>query len=133
MLDESRFVFLKSDSTGSQAAITLQHFRERLIEVRALFQYGMSQRDITQRNLVSLEKELRGMIGSIDRSSNMKNLLISADASQEALQEVITRLNLAADLLDMQITPKRREMLYQKYREISKSLTLAIQRLQSKQ
>ena len=132
MLDESRSVFLKSDSTGSQAAIALQQFRERLAEVRALFQYGMSQRDITQRNLDSLERELREMIGNIDRSPGIKNLLSSADAAQDALQEVIMCLNLAVDLLGMQITPKRRELLYQKYREISKCLSLAIKRLQPK-
>jgi hypothetical protein len=132
MLDESRFVFLKSDSTGSQAATTLLQFRERLEEMRTLFHHGMSLRSITQRNLSSLEKELREMIGDIDRSSSIKGLLLSADAAQDALQLVIIDLNLAEDLLEMQVTPKRRELLYQKYRVISKYLSLAIERLQPK-
>lgn len=132
MLDESRFVFLKSDSTGSQAATILWQFRERLGEMRTLFHYGMSPRDITQRNLSSLETELREMIGEIDRSSSIKDLLLSADAAQDALQQVIMSLNLSADLLEMQVTPKRREQLYQKYREISKHLSSAIERLQIK-
>lgn len=132
MLDESRFAFLRSDSTGSQAATTLQQFRERLEEVRTLFQYAMSHRDITQRNLISLETELRAIIGSIERSPDVRSLLPSTDAAVNALQRVIMGLNLATDLLEMQKTPKRREMLYQKYQDISKNLNLAIKSLQSK-
>jgi len=132
MLGEAHSLFLKSDSTGSQAATTLIQFREKLTKMRTLFLYGMSQRDITQRNLSSLELELRDMMGDIDRSSSIKDLLLSPNAAQSALQQVIMHINLAITLLEMPVTYKRREQLYQKYQEITSYLYEAIERLQAK-
>ena len=121
MKDASNFIFKSGDTEGSREALTLKRYRERLEKMRTLFLFEKSAREITTMNISSLERELRDMIGGIDRLRGVpgiKKLLSSPDAVQAKLQRVIICLNLASDLLEMQITPRRREMLYQRYEEI---------------
>ena len=135
MRDASNFIFKSGDTEGSQEALTLKRYREKLEKMRTLFLFEKSAREITTMNISSLERELRDLIGGIDRLrgvAGIKKLLTSPDAVQAKLQRVIICLNLASDLLEMQITPRRREMLYQRYEEIPPLLSEAIDLLTPK-
>lgn len=132
MLYESPFISLMADSTGSQAVIALDQIVSKLAAIRTLFDYGMSPREITQKNLVSLETDLRDIQKEITTSPGIKSLLWSTDAPLESLRGAIIKLNLAADVFDMTTTLKRREQLYQYYIDISNHLSQAIDYLQNR-
>lgn len=132
MLYESPFTSLMADSTGSQASIALEQIVLKLTAIRTPFDYGMSPREITQKNLISLEADLREIHKEITTSPSIKGLLRSVYPPLEALSGAITRMNLAADVFDMTTTLKRREQLYQYYREIYHYLSQAIEYLQNR-
>ena len=128
--EPSSFAPLMADSTGSQAALArLFRIIKKLEGMRTLIHYEMSQQDITQQNLRSLEKDLRDILKEFDKSRDMRSLLMPADLALEALDKARINLNLAADALGMRQTLRIRQQLYQYYKEICKYLNIAIEHM----
>lgn len=85
--------------------------------------------DITQRNVQTIDRDLRDIIKGIEKLRNLAYihyLLRSIDALQSFLTEIIMNLSLISDLLELATTPKRRELLYQRISELPHLFARAI-------
>lgn len=108
-----------------RATIKLSQYCERIAKIWAIFDHEYSPRDFKQSHLLSFEKELREMLGSIVTSPPMKSLLWSADALQGALRTPILQLNFAADILGLPISSEQRNKFYRVHKDIYDGLAQA--------
>lgn len=108
-----------------RATMKLSQYCERVMKIWAIFDHEYSPRDFKQSHLLSFEKELREMLGSIVTSPPMKSLLWSADAFQGALRTPILQLNFAADILGLPVSYEQRKKFYRVHKDICHSLVLA--------
>lgn len=118
------------------------NWKARLLSIRELFHFGMSHREISKENLNSMEKELRDLVGNIDKlrqTSETKEIKRYLSASPQALcsdlKQVIWRLNFAMDILDESdkldkpFDLSHRERLYELYDEIPGFLEQATEKI----
>ena len=111
----------------------LSRYSEQIAAMHNLLGGEMNLRELTQKNVDMLEKDLRKIILSLRKSSEIKILIPSPEALEESIWNAIYNLYLASDILDkVRHTHKDRELLYQKFRECAKHLSEALECLQQR-
>ncbi|HEU5381041.1 MAG TPA: hypothetical protein VFV38_36925 [Ktedonobacteraceae bacterium] len=106
-----------------QAAAVLSLMRKCVFEAWTLFNYRWCPRDLTQNNLLVLDRDLRSFLEVFDKYSELKSLLPSIDAVQDALQDTIRQVNFAADTFDPPSSLGQREQFYAAYIDIFEYLS----------
>ena len=132
-MDAQNFVRHQSgDSQDSSYAKTLHNYQSRLESMRALVLVDMSQPEITQVNIGTLERDLSDIIGGLDRLRRIPDI----DDFYPSLGEVLSNvrlarrcLNIASGLREKASSLRYMEALYQKYDEFCDCLYEAIELL----
>lgn len=115
-----------SDPGSSPEGNILRGYKKQLEAMRDLFLYRIDYRNISKTNIDTWEKELRDIIGGIQKlRSHADELLISADAIQANIRMVINTLYEASDILEGK-NYNDGEPLYQKFTKCSGFLQKAI-------
>lgn len=104
--------------TGSQTAAILAEIRKCVNAMWTLFNYRWCPRELSQTNLLLLDTELRSFLEQFVKYPELADLLSSADAVQDALQEMISKVNFAADTFDLPSFLEKRAQLYNAYIDI---------------
>jgi len=122
--------FLRSDSVEAQAAKTLSRCREQLKAISKVFDYQMSPRDISLKNLTTSEQIVREILAELDDSPYICSLLRSSEEVRANLHQVIDNLCTAADTYEWPKTNRNRsKTLYSCYREVYRCIYLALDTL----
>jgi hypothetical protein len=115
-----------NDPGDSPERQKLQGYKRQLEAMRDLFLYRIDYRSISKRNIDTWDRELRRIIGGIQKlRPRVDELLNSADAIQTNIRRVINTLYEASDILEGKNNGDS-EPLYQKFTKCSGFLQYAI-------
>ncbi len=123
-----RSFFTSQMSLESQPVQAVANVIGKLTAMYNLLMFEMDRRTIIQANLDVLRKDIRDIIEEIVTSTIIKDSISSTDAAKEAISQVRTQLDLAADMLEK----KNRQRFYACLNNTCTYLDITIKHLQNR-